>query len=81
MFGILSSVPPGARTLSHSLYPKADAQALRARYVKEDLQGLDGPQAILDVAVVRKNCKVMLDTVDALGTNFRAHVKTHKVGL
>lgn len=80
MFSRFSGAPPGASTLSYTLYPKPDALDLKLRYVNEDLQGLDGPQAILDVSVVRRNCKVMLDTIDALGTKFRAHVKTHKVG-
>jgi D-serine deaminase-like pyridoxal phosphate-dependent protein len=29
--------------------------------------------------VVRRNCKLMLDTARELGVGFRAHVKTHKV--
>jgi hypothetical protein len=34
---------------------------------------------VLDAAVVRRNCKLMLDTARELGVGFRAHVKTHKV--
>lgn len=60
-------------------YPTSNADDLRARYVGKSLQTLDGPQAVLDLAVIRKNCRLMLETVDALNTKFRAHVKTTKV--
>ena len=43
-----------------------------------DIPELDGPAAIVDVAIVRRNCELMLSCTEALGVGFRAHVKTHK---
>lgn len=79
MFNAFKSQPPGAKTLSHGLYPQAAPLELRNRYVDENLQGLDGPQAIIDLSVVRRNCRLMLETADALDVRMRCHVKTHKV--
>ncbi|KAL1955770.1 hypothetical protein VTO42DRAFT_8090 [Malbranchea cinnamomea] len=61
-----------------SNYPHANRDALKAQYVGRMLQDIDGPAAILDVAVARQNCQVMLDAAEALGVLFRSHVKTHK---
>jgi len=60
-------------------WPQPDAEKLRAQYVGTDLKDLDGPAAILDLAVMKRNCDFMLKTNEALGVGWRAHVKTHKV--
>ncbi|OJD10893.1 hypothetical protein AJ78_08216 [Emergomyces pasteurianus Ep9510] len=59
-------------------YPNASREDLKAQYVGQMLRDVDGPAAIIDVAVARQNCQLMLDAADALGVHFRSHVKTHK---
>ncbi|KAK2750361.1 hypothetical protein FQN57_003841 [Myotisia sp. PD_48] len=56
-------------------YPNAD---VKSQYVGRLLQDIDGPLAVIDRVVAKRNCQVMLDTADELGVLFRAHVKTHK---
>lgn len=67
-------------TVSSSLlYPTPSEAGLASLYVGKDIAELDGPAAIVDRAIVRRNCDAMLDTVDRLDCFLRAHVKTHKV--
>lgn len=61
------------------LYPSPSPAALKLQFVGKRLQEVQAPAAVLDVAVIRRNCKLMLDTVAKLNVGFRAHVKTHKV--
>jgi D-serine deaminase-like pyridoxal phosphate-dependent protein len=49
------------------------------RFIGEDIGSLPKPAAILDVVKARRHCKDMLDAIEWLGVDFRAHVKTHKV--
>lgn len=65
------AVPPTA-------YPPPPVDLLRQSFVGRDVRDIDGPAAVIDVAVVRKNCDVMLKAIGSLGLGFRAHVKTHK---
>ncbi|KAG8630558.1 hypothetical protein KVT40_002177 [Elsinoe batatas] len=58
--------------------PVPSEAALKIQYVGKNIRTLPTPAAIIDAAVVRQNCKHMLDTAKALGLGFRAHVKTHK---
>jgi D-serine ammonia-lyase len=60
----ISSVPP--------------VHELKARYQGKSIKDLPAPSAILDIAKVKQNAKLMLDAVRELGFSFRAHVKTHK---
>lgn len=55
-------------------------ETLREFYVGKDVNTVPKPAVVLDAAKVRRHCQSMLDAVDALGVEFRAHVKTHKVG-
>ena len=64
--------------MSSSVFPLSPAGELRKLYVKKRLHEVACPGAIIDIAKVRKNCKLMLDAVAHLGLSFRAHVKTHK---
>ena len=64
--------------MSSSMFPLSPADDLRKLYVKKSLSELPCPGAIIDIAKVRTNCKLMLDAVAHLGLSFRAHVKTHK---
>ena len=52
---------------------------LRDFYVGKDVKEVPKPAVIIDKAKVRRHCQSLLDAVDSLGVDFRAHVKTHKV--
>lgn len=69
-------------TISSSLlYQIPSSAALKAQYVGQKLKDIQAPAAIIDLAVVKKNCNLMLEAAESLKVQFRAHVKTHKVGL
>lgn len=61
------------------LYPSPSEAALKTQFIGKDLYELDGPAAVLDSAVIKRNCRLMLETVKKLNVGFRAHVKPHKV--
>lgn len=63
------------------LYPSPPEAALKLQYIGRDMADAQTPAAIIDAAVVRRNCKLMLEATERLGVEFRAHVKTHKVGV
>jgi D-serine deaminase-like pyridoxal phosphate-dependent protein len=52
---------------------------LQQFYIGKDIKDVPKPAAILDVAIIRRHCETMLQTVKTLNVGFRAHVKTHKV--
>ena len=56
----------------------ATFQQSQTELVGTKLQDAPVPSAVLDVAKIRKNCELMLKTVEALDISFRAHIKTHK---
>ena len=60
-------------------YPAPSAAGLRLAYVGKHVSDLAAPAAIIDAAVVRRNCAYMHEAVRSLGVGFRAHIKTHKV--
>jgi hypothetical protein len=62
-----------------SLLPSASDTALKHHFLGRQLKDVQAPAVVMDAAVVRRNCKLMLDTAKELGVGFRAHVKTHKV--
>jgi hypothetical protein len=62
-----------------SLYPSPSEAALKLQFVGKHLGVAQTPSAIIDAAVVRRNCQLMLDAAAQLKVGFRAHVKTHKV--
>ena len=66
-------------SMSNALYPSPSEAALRHLYVGNHLTEVNAPAAILDRAVVKRNCSQMLNACRSLGVAFRAHVKTHKV--
>ncbi|KAK1148441.1 hypothetical protein N8T08_009444 [Aspergillus melleus] len=57
-------------------YPSEDD--LRQIYVGKDIADVAKPCAVLDAAIIRRNCAKMIHAVKALNVGFRAHVKTHK---
>ena len=61
------------------LYPGPSEAALQVQYVGKTIQDVQAPAALIDLAVVKRNCRLMLETSEKLGVAFRAHVKTHKV--
>ncbi|KAM0715849.1 hypothetical protein Q7P37_008363 [Cladosporium fusiforme] len=77
----MSSLPPPAPPPAYhapSLLPQASETALKHHFLGRRLQDVQAPAVVLDAAVVRRNCKLMLETARELGVGFRAHVKTHK---
>ena len=66
-----------AKDPAPSLYPVASGAVLE-RHVGQTLNDVHAPAAIIDLAVVTRNCRLMLETAEKLGVAFRAHVKTHK---
>ena len=72
-----SAVQPAP--LAPFLYPTPSEAALKLQYVGKEIKDVQAPAAIIDVAVVRRNCTLMLEAADKLDVGFRAHVKTHKV--
>jgi len=59
-------------------FPLPDKSSLAAAYVGKSLKDVPVPSAILDLAKVKENCRLMLDAVKELNVDFRAHIKTHK---
>jgi hypothetical protein len=66
-------------SLGNLLWPQPTPESLKAQYIGTDVRDLDGPAVILDLAVLKRNCDLMLNTTEALQLGFRAHIKTHKV--
>lgn len=54
---------------------------LKAEYVGKSLDDLPTPALIIDRRVFEKNCAEMLKKAGESGARFRAHLKTHKVGI
>ncbi|KAJ5301691.1 hypothetical protein N7508_006554 [Penicillium antarcticum] len=52
---------------------------LQQFYIGKGINEVPKPAAVLDVAIIRRHCETMLQTVKALNVGFRAHTKTHKV--
>lgn len=72
---VTSDAPPASM-----MFPIPSEAALQQLYIGKRLADLENlPAAIVDVAVVRKNCDRMLALTEKLGMGFRAHIKTHKV--
>lgn len=64
-----------------TMWPLSPIKQLKQDYLRRTLQEIEAPAAILDLAVLRRNCDLMLHTSDVLKVGFRAHVKTHKVSI
>ena len=52
---------------------------LKESLIGHFLRDIATPAAVLDRAVVARNCKGMLQACEQLGVGFRSHVKSHKV--
>lgn len=61
-----------------SLLPLPSHAALREALVGKNLKDVPTPAAVLDRAVVQRNCTQMLKACEALQVGFRPHIKTHK---
>ena len=64
-----------------SLLPLPSQADLRQVFIGKTLRNVPTPAAVLDKAVVQRNCLQMLKACEALQVEFRPHVKTHKVYL
>ncbi|KAF2229121.1 hypothetical protein EV356DRAFT_475929, partial [Viridothelium virens] len=60
------------------LYPNTTEAAVKQQFIGCHLKDINPPAAVIDAAVVRRNCGTMLEAVKHLDIGFRAHVKTHK---
>lgn len=65
-------------TSHQSLYPTPSAATLKEAYIGLNIQDVTAPAAIVDQAIVKRNCAQMLRACEALGCSFRPHIKTHK---
>ena len=54
-------------------------EALHQAFVGKKLQEAPAPAAVVDRAVVKRNCQRMIDACRDLKVDFRPHTKTHKV--
>lgn len=54
-------------------------EAMKAQLVGKQLSQVPTPAAVLDRAVIKRNCSQMLEACDILNVLFRPHIKTHKV--
>lgn len=57
----------------------ASEAELQQFYIGQDITTVPKPAAILDVAIIRRHCHDMLQTISQLHVGFRAHIKSHKV--
>ncbi len=62
-----------------NLLPLPSQANLRQAFVGRNLQDVPTPAAVVDIAVVERNCNQLLKACEALHLEFRPHVKTHKV--
>jgi hypothetical protein len=62
-----------------SFYPSPSEAALKLQFINKTIGEVQSPAAIVDAAVIRSNCGMMIDATAHFGLGFRAHVKTHKV--
>ena len=64
-----------------ALFPLPSHDALCEAFIGKNLKDIPSPAAVLDRAVVERNCLQMLKACETLRVGFRPHVKTHKVQL
>lgn len=62
-----------------ALLPLPQHAVLHEAFIGKNLKDVLMPAAVLDKAVVQRNCLQMLKACEALQVGFRPHVKTHKV--
>ena len=62
-----------------TLLPLPTHAALHEAFIGKNLKDVPTPAAVLDKAVVQRNCLQMLRACKILELGFRPHVKTHKV--
>lgn len=56
-------------------------ESLRLLYVGKNIHQVPKPALVLDRAKMRRHCQSLAKAAETLGVGFRAHVKTHKVGI
>ncbi|KAI9926228.1 hypothetical protein MW887_004691 [Aspergillus wentii] len=57
---------------------RPSTEDLKQFYVGKDIADVPKPAVVLDVAIIKRHCQAMLETVRALNVGFRVHVKSHK---
>jgi hypothetical protein len=78
-FSIVPSLQPIMDAAS--FYPLPTKEALVKEFVGRSIKDVPAPAVILDVSKAKNNCARMLEACDKLGFAWRAHIKTHKVGM
>lgn len=63
------------------LLPLPSHPSLRQAFIGKNVKHVPTPAAVLDKAIVQRNCLQMLEACKALNVAFRPHIKTHKVYL
>lgn len=56
-------------------------EALRSEFVGKPLDGIRTPALVIDRSLFAQNCTSMHQRAAEWGATFRAHLKTHKVGV
>jgi D-serine deaminase-like pyridoxal phosphate-dependent protein len=69
----------GTISIMAALLPLPSKAELVQQFVGKSLHDIPLPAAVLDIAAVKRNCKKMLDAVEALGFDFLPLVNVHKV--
>ena len=59
------------------LFPRPTKASLQDAFVGMHLEDVPTPAAVLDRAILHRNCAQMLQACEEFGVKFRAHVKTH----
>lgn len=62
------------------LYLSPPIAELQETFLGRRLEDISTPAAVVDRAIVRRNCSQMLEACAALDVAFRPHIKTYKVG-
>ena len=62
-------------------FPCPSKDDLQKTFVGKRLNDVPTPAAVLDRAVVERNCRQMLEACRLLDVELRPHIKTHKVNV
>ncbi|UNI24304.1 D-serine ammonia-lyase [Purpureocillium takamizusanense] len=65
-------------TMAGSQKTDAHVEDMWQLCIGKDIYQVPKPTVVLDRAKMQRHCQSLLDAVDHLGVDFRAHVKTHK---
>ncbi|KAE8446560.1 hypothetical protein EG329_011892 [Mollisiaceae sp. DMI_Dod_QoI] len=61
-----------------AIWPLRTKASLVEQFVGQSLHEVPLPAAVIDIAVIKRNCKIMLDAVEELGFDFLPAVSSHR---